>query len=127
MRILVVDDHVESAFVARRLLSILGYEVDVAYSGPAAIEKAADFKPEIIFLDVSMPLMDGFETCAALRKMPETRDTIIIALTGMEKTQIHDRAREAGFNDIVVKATGVEALQEKIAAHTRQVPGHPGH
>lgn len=119
MKILVVDDHEESAFVTKRLLSCLGHDVDVAYSGPAAIEKAATSHPDMIFLDLTMPMMDGFETCEKIRKIPALEHTIIFALTGLESSATIERAKEAGFNDIVIKATGVDALQQKIAAYQR--------
>lgn len=117
MKILIVDDSEISAYVTRRLLAQSGHEVEVSYEGKSAIEKAADFHPDYILMDINMPNMDGYETCKSIRNIPEMKDITIVALTGLDKDHIFVRAKESGFDDVVVKASGVEEIQKKIAVH----------
>ena len=81
-RVLVVDDHVASASSLSLVLSLLGYDVRCAFDGVEALRCAAEFKPEIAILDLSIPLLDGYAVATRMRAMDATRDTLLVAMTG---------------------------------------------
>src|SRR4051812_34973343 len=80
-KILLVDDSSTVLLMQRMVLSQHGHEIAVAHDGREALSKAQDFKPDLIFLDVIMPGMNGFETCRALRQTPGFELTPIIMVT----------------------------------------------
>jgi CheY-like chemotaxis protein len=82
-KVLVVDDDLEFVKVVKTVLEQVGYEVDVAYDGKAGLEKVAQQKPDVIILDVMMPVMNGYEACKALKVDPATKDIPIILLTAV--------------------------------------------
>ena len=71
LRILVVDDSVDGAEMLATALSAKGYETRVAHDAPAALRVAAEFRPAVAFLDIGLPVMDGYELAARLRELPE--------------------------------------------------------
>ena len=113
-RVLVVDDNQDVATSTAMLLRTYGYEVEVAHSGAAALDIAARYRPEIALLDLGMPGMDGCELAAALRRSPESKDTVLIAVTGWGQAEDQRRTREAGFAYHMVKPVSPEALQELL-------------
>lgn len=115
-RVLIVDDYVDAADSMAALLKIEGQEVSVAQDGEKAIEIARRFKPNIVFLDIGLPGMSGFEVARALREAPETRDCVLVALSGYGQTGDHVRSREAGFDRHLVKPVDLSNLQEIFAS-----------
>src|SRR4051794_10302886 len=103
MRVLLADDHVESAVAGGRLLQPCGYDVRVALDGFEAITRAAAFRPDAIVLDLSLPVLDGFDVARRLRAMHETRDCLIIAMTGWASSDVEMLARAAGCDLYLVK------------------------
>jgi CheY-like chemotaxis protein len=93
LRILVVDDHVDAEKSLATLLALKGHVTEVAHSGLNALDRAAEFRPDVAFLDIGMPEMDGHETAQAMRKIGGLEDVLLIALTGWG-TQA-DRAQSA--------------------------------
>jgi len=93
------------------LLEMLGAQVRIAYSGPQALAACAEFEPELVFLDLSMPQMDGFETARHLRASPSGRATSLIALTGWGEKDTRRRAEEAGFDRHLTKPAAISELQ----------------
>jgi len=120
-RILVVDDHHDSAESLATLLRLLGHEVRVVYDGPAALETARTFKPQVGLLDIGMPGMDGVELARRLRRDPELKDALLVALTGYGRDEDRQRSSEAGFDAHLVKPVDVPALNALLAQ--RAVPG----
>ena len=110
-RILVIDDDHDVADSLVMLLETFGANVKVAYSGEAGLEAVRDFRPRLVFLDIGMPKMDGYETARRLRAMPEGRDLKLVALTGWGAGQVSDRADDAGFDRQLTKPAGIEDLQ----------------
>ncbi len=102
-RVLVVDDQVDIAQSLKDLLSLLGQDALTAYSGPEALEVAKDFKPEIIFLDIGLPGMTGYEVARNLRARDEPLKPRLIAVTGWGDEQNISLAREAGFDRHLTK------------------------
>jgi CheY-like chemotaxis protein len=111
-RILIVDDYADAADSMATLLKIEGQEVSVAQDGEKAIEIARRFKPDIVFLDIGLPGMSGFEVARVLRQTPETRDCVLIALSGYGQAGDHLQSREAGFDRHLVKPIDLSSLQE---------------
>jgi CheY-like chemotaxis protein len=102
-RILVVDDNVDAADMLAELLRIGGHEVNVAYSGTSAIAEAASFVPDVVFLDIGLPDMSGYEAAVRIRALPDMATATLIALTGYGQERDRALALEAGFNEHVVK------------------------
>ena len=123
-RVLVVDDTQDVADSLALLLEMLGAQVRIAYSGPQALAACAEFEPELVFLDLSMPQMDGFETARHLRASPSGRATSLIALTGWGEKDTCRRAEEAGFDRHLTKPAAIselKALLESASVGNRQV------
>ena len=115
-RILVVDDNPAQAKSLAMLLSLRGHEVKVAQDGPAALEAAAGFEPEVVILDIGLPGMNGYELARHLRHDLGLDETLLIALTGYGTDEDRRCTKEAGFDAHLVKplAPGVlEALLGK--------------
>jgi CheY-like chemotaxis protein len=111
MRILVVDDSVDGAEMLAAALSAKGYETRVAYDAPAALRVAADFRPAIAFLDIGLPVMDGYELAARLRELPELNGVRLIALTGYGQASDRKKTRDAGFQHHLVKPVNFDAIE----------------
>lgn len=102
-RILVVDDNVDAADMLAELLGIGGHDVKVAYNGQQALERAAEFKPNYVFLDIGLPDMSGYQVAAKMRELPYMDDAVLVALTGYGQARDREQAMEAGFDDHIVK------------------------
>ena len=110
-RVLVVDDNVDAAISLQMLLEALGHETSVAHDGARALEVAADFRPEIILLDIGLPKLDGYEVARRLRKLDNGQAFRIVAVTGWGQQSDKLKAKEAGFDRHLVKPVGMSDLQ----------------
>ncbi len=113
-RILVVDDNHDSARSMARLLKLLGNDVRMAHDGIEAIEGAADFRPDVILMDVGMPRLNGYEATRRIREHPWGQAIIIIALTGWGQEGDRAQAREAGCNGHLVKPVDIRDLEKLL-------------
>ena len=102
-RILLVDDNQATTTVFSKLFKNLGCEVAAANDGIKAIELAGSFRPEIVMLYLSMPRMDGYETCRRIRQQPGGKNIVLLAVTGLGGNETVNRARLAGFDDVIIK------------------------
>jgi signal transduction histidine kinase len=102
-RILVVDDNADAADMLAELLTIDGHEVKVAYSGQQALERAAEFQPAYVFLDIGLPDMSGYQVATKMRELPGLENAFLIALTGYGQARDRELAMNAGFDEHVVK------------------------
>jgi len=114
-RILVVDDLVASAETLMTLLEMEGFEVKTANEGMAALKIAEDFKPDVVLLDIGLPGMNGFEVANRLRTQPESRDALLIALTGYGEAESRSKSEQAGFDFHMVKPADVNVLLAMLA------------
>lgn len=112
VRVLVVDDNRDAAESLAFLLSLEGYTVDVAYDGVTALSEAAKFQPQVVVLDIGMPVMDGYQIARKLRAGESTRSMTIIALTGYGQPDDREQASAAGFDDHLTKPVDTELLIE---------------
>jgi CheY-like chemotaxis protein len=110
MRVLVVDDQVDCVLSIGRLLEALGYRVRVALDGLGALACAAEFRPRVALLDLSLPHLDGFAVAERLRAMPETRDAYLIAMTGWGTDDIRARVEAGAFDRHLVKPLSADTL-----------------
>ena len=114
MNILVVDDTPSNVKVLRTLLTANGYSVTTAENGQQALESAEGTPPDLVLLDVVMPVMDGYEACRRLRQRPATASVPIVMVTASMPLE-RDRAAQAGANDVVMKPIDPEAILALIA------------
>ena len=114
-KILIVDDDHEMSNALRRVLvNQKKYMVDVAYDGLAAEAKFAEFRPDLILLDLRMPGMDGFEVCQRLRMDPAANHVKIIVVSGALDMDYVERFMKAGANDYLTKPFRNEFLLLKV-------------
>jgi CheY-like chemotaxis protein len=118
-RILVADDNVDSANSLGMLLKIIGHDVRTARDGNEALTVAADFRPDVMLLDIGMPGMDGYELARRVREQPWGKSAMLIAVTGWGQDQDRQRSREAGFDQHLVKPVELEALEKLLGAPKR--------
>ncbi|MFO1375950.1 MAG: ATP-binding protein [Steroidobacteraceae bacterium] len=97
-RVLVIDDYVDAAMGLRTLLRLDGHEVEVAASGAEGLEKARAFEPHLVFCDIGLPVMTGYEVARHLRAEQGARPLLLVALTGYTSEADQARCMEAGFD-----------------------------
>ncbi|MBL8799911.1 MAG: response regulator [Planctomycetia bacterium] len=114
-RILVVDDNRDSAISLSTMLELLSNEVHTAHDGLAAVEAAAAFQPEVIFLDIGLPKLNGYDAARRIRELPGGRSIFLIALTGWGQDEDRRRSAEAGFNLHLVKPMDPTAIENLLA------------
>jgi PAS domain S-box-containing protein len=115
-RILVIDDEHDVADSLVMLLEMLGAKTEVAYNGESGLAKLREFNPDVVFLDLGMPQMDGYETARRIRALPEGRTVKLIALTGWGDNMIFPRPLEAGFDKKMTKPASFESLRDAVAS-----------
>jgi signal transduction histidine kinase len=114
-RILVVDDNVDAAESLAILLRLLGHDVRVAHDGPAGLAAVEAAPPDLVFLDIGMPVMNGYEVAQRLRQRPGPDHVVLVAVTGWGQEEDRRRSREAGFDHHLVKPVEPEALRQVLA------------
>jgi len=119
-KVLIVDDEQDILDMLQYIMEKEGYEVKVAQSGKEAIETALEFQPRLILLDIMMPLMDGIETCRAMRDHEELKETVIVFLTARSEEYSEIAAFESGASDYIVKPIKPRALVSRIASYFRK-------
>jgi PAS domain S-box-containing protein len=116
IRVLVVDDNVDAALTLSMILEASGHATRVAHDGAAALEAAAAFQPQVAFLDIGMPGMDGYETASVMRRTPGLEDMTLVALTGWGSETDRMRSSKAGFDHHLTKPAQLAAVQELLAS-----------
>jgi CheY-like chemotaxis protein len=119
-RVLVVDDSPDVADSLALLLKTFGADVRVARSGGEGLAACAEFSPELIFLDISMPGMDGFETARRLRELPTTSRATLVALTGRGEEDMRRRVKQAGFDRHLMKPADLDALASLLDVKSQE-------
>ncbi|HET9864409.1 MAG TPA: PAS domain S-box protein [Steroidobacteraceae bacterium] len=119
-KVLVIDDNVDAANSLSLLLQSLGHTVRATYDGPSGIAIAQDFSPDVVMLDIGMPVMNGYEVARALRAA--SGDYALVAVTGWGHEAAKRQAREAGFDYHLVKPAGEAELGNVLSriAHARR-------
>jgi CheY-like chemotaxis protein len=114
MRILVVDDCRDTVETLAILLGLWGHEVRTAYDGAEALAAAADFRPEVVFLDILLPRLNGYQVARQLRQIPGLADVTLIAVTGYAQSDDFAKSQEAGFDRSLVKPVDMDELQRLL-------------
>jgi signal transduction histidine kinase len=120
-RVLIVDDNQDAADSIAQYLQLEGHEVKTVSDGLLALACAPVFAPQIVVLDIGLPMMDGYEVARRLRRLPTTEHALLVAMTGYGQKEDQQRAVEAGFDRHFVKPTDPRMLVQLIA----EWPGPP--
>jgi CheY-like chemotaxis protein len=121
--ILIVDDYPDALDMWAIYLRAVGYEVSTAGDGLEALAQAERLHPDVIVLDLELPRISGFDVARRLRANPETHHIPLIAATGYSHVTQLDRARDAGFDQIVVKPCDPDLLVEEIERQLHAADG----
>lgn len=116
MKILYVEDNENNIDILKRRLGRLGFNVVVATDGAQGIAMAAEQKPDLILMDLSLPVMDGWEATGRIKAAPGTKHIPVIALTSHAMVGERERALAAGCDDFDTKPVELARLVEKIRA-----------
>jgi signal transduction histidine kinase/PleD family two-component response regulator len=116
LRTLIIDDNVDGAESLAVLLKALGLQVRTAYDGPAGLDAAIEFKPEVVLLDIGLPKMDGYEVARRLRRDFSREPLLLIALSGYGQPEDRQRSMQAGFDHHFVKPMAPDVLVDLLRA-----------
>ena len=119
LRVLVVDDNIDAADTLAALLEMSGHLTRVANDGYQAIEMAQAFRPQVVFLDIGLPGMNGYEVARQLRQTPGMEGAVLVALTGWGTREDRQRSSEAGFDHHLTKPADINAVETLLAALSR--------
>jgi PAS domain S-box-containing protein len=127
-RVVVIDDERDVADSLKLLLESLGATVRVAYDGPQGVALVEDFSPELVFLDLAMPGVDGFETARRIRRTAPGQTATLVALTGWGQARDRAKTKEAGFDAHLTKPASLEQLSKSLRERParRIAPGGSG-
>jgi CheY-like chemotaxis protein len=114
IRVLVVDDDRDSAEMLQTLLGLLGHDVQLAHDGQSALASVAAYDPQVVFLDITLPDMNGYDVARKIRAH-QSRPIRLIALTGWARDDVAQQAREAGFDHCITKPADPDALQKFVS------------
>jgi PAS domain S-box-containing protein len=120
VRVLIVEDNQDAADCLRDLLEAVGCRVEVAYSGPAGLEAAERFRPELVLCDLGLPGMDGYQVAAALRQNSLTAGGCLVAVSGYGREEDQRRSREAGFDLHLTKPVDFSDLRRLLDSWQEQ-------
>lgn len=119
-RVLVIEDNHDTALSLKMLLNHLGFEVEVAHTGPLGIELARRFAPQVVLCDLGLPGLDGFGVARQLRSEEFSRDTFLIAQSGYGQVEDVKKSLEAGFDLHLVKPMDFSELERLIRSAKRE-------
>jgi len=115
-RVLVVDDNQDSAETIAMLVELWGHQARIVHSGPAALEEAPGWRPEVVLLDIGLPGIDGYEVARRLRQEPAMAGALLVAMTGYGQERDRRMSSEAGFDHHLVKPVDPAVLQSLLAS-----------
>ena len=116
MKILYVEDNDDNVYVVRNRLTRDGYKVLIATDGEQAVAMAADEQPDLVLMDLSLPVLDGWEATRRIKAAPQSRHIPVVALTAHAMAGDREKAMAAGCDDFDTKPLELKRLLEKIRA-----------
>ncbi len=119
LRVLVVDDNVDTVLSFSMLLQAAGHEVLTAHEGLSAVQSALDYQPDVMLLDIGLPGLNGYEVAKRVRQEPQLRDVVLVALTGYGQDSDRATSLQAGFNHHMVKPASFEQIKQILASVPR--------
>ncbi len=125
LRVLVVDDNVDAAATLAMLIALRGHDARLAHDGPDALETLETFQPQIVFLDIGLPGMNGYEVAARVRSAEQETDgprTVLVALTGWGSNDDKVRSRESGFDFHLTKPVDGREVEALLARTCNEFP-----
>ena len=124
--ILIIEDNEQNLYLTRFLLEQSGFKIEEARSGPEGIVLATRIQPDLILLDIQLPLMDGYTVARALRQNPVLKDVPVVAVTSYAMVGDRERALEAGCNGYIEKPINPDTFKCEIAKYLRTHPAGGG-
>ncbi len=121
---MVVDDNLDAAESLSALLELDGNYLETAHGGFEAIKMAVAFKPQIVFLDIGMPDMNGYETAEEMKKISSLESTIIIALTGWSAEFERIQSGKTGFDYHLTKPVRLEQIRSLLTTICQPAPSN---
>lgn len=121
MKILVIDDDSISKRIIKYVFQSNKYRVVTANNGVEGIEKIDKEKPDLIFLDIVMPVMDGFKTCACIKSNPDTKDIPIFMISARTRLGDIEKAFQSGADDYIEKNTDLSSLEKKVLTKLKTI------
>jgi len=125
VKVLVIDDSNTIRRSAELFLRQAGYEVILAEDGFDALSKITDHEPQVIFVDIMMPRLDGYQTCALIKQNPRLKSTPVIMLSSKDGVFDRARGRLAGSDRYLTKPFTKEALIEAVNDYVKRTPTSP--
>jgi twitching motility two-component system response regulator PilG len=119
IKVLVIDDSNTIRRSAELFLRQAGYDVILAEDGFDALAKISDYRPQVIFVDIMMPRLDGYQTCALIKQNPNLKSTPVIMLSSKDGVFDRARGRLAGSDQYLTKPFTKEGLLEAITLHVK--------
>lgn len=116
-RVLLVDDNIDAAESLAQLLELSGHEVRTAGDGNNAVKVAREFLPEVVFCDLGLPGMNGFDVARELRLLPAGHDIVLAALTGYGQPSDREKTARAGFDAHLVKPVDPSVIESFLDDH----------
>ena len=113
-RVLIVEDNKDGADTLAMLFKIMGHQVRVTYTGADGLRAAETQRPDVVMLDIGLPGMNGYEVAKRLKGLPNSKSTMLIAMTGYGQEEDRQRSRDAGFDYHLVKPVDLEQLNRLL-------------
>ena len=113
-KILVVEDTEDNRQILRDLLGMAGYEMIEAHDGAEGVSRAAEHKPDLILMDIQMPVMDGYEATRQIKANPELKTIPIVAVTSYALSGDEEKARAAGCDGYIAKPYSPRQMLAKV-------------
>lgn len=117
-KILIIDDGVSAAEMLALFFQLEGFEVRTAYNGEDGVQAAAEMLPDVILLDLAMPVMSGFDAARSIRSNPALKDSFLVALTGWGDDDDRLKTKAAGFDKHIEKPVDPGILRQMLADFT---------
>ncbi len=115
-KVLVVDDDREWNLLLKMRLELAGFRSEQAFNGKEAIQKVNEGRPDLILLDITMPEMDGWDVCKALRDRPDTKDLPIIIISSFSQTEDIERGKSFRVKHYIIKPCSPKTVLQNVSA-----------
>ncbi len=122
LRVLVVDDNVDTVTTLAMLVRESGYDVRTAYDGSTVLEAALDYRPNVVLLDIGLPGMNGYEVAKQIRQQPALKNSVLVAMTGYGQESDRKSSHDAGFDHHLVKPADFPKVLKILATVSESLP-----
>ena len=119
-KILMVDDDLDLCLIFQTVFELLGYDSILAVNGKEAVEIATTQKPDLILMDIMMPVMDGYQATRMIRQNPKTRSIPVIAVTALTSSEEREECLKCGCDDYIAKPFKIKDIASRIEKLLKQ-------